>query len=312
MSQFDHESDDQSPACNQLVRDIKAGFPPTMEDVTRYWNARPCNVLHSSYPQDSLQYSREVTAKKYLVEPHIPGFAIFYGWGGKRVLDVGCGIGTDALEFAKAGAKVTAIDVSAQSIRIANLRAMAEIREYEPLRNLWFDIGDAESSLTWLPGWPFDLVYSFGALHHTPHPEFALRQLSRVMKRDGQLRIMLYHRWSTKAMGIYVSHVWATWTAKWFPDDPKDFDQVVAQRSEAQPGCPITHTYSKKSATAMLEAAGFQIRSMYVEHIFPYDGEKYGQGLYVKKWYWRSLPAWLFRKLERTFGWHLCIIAELR
>lgn len=282
---------------------------PTIEDVMNYWNARPCNVRHSSHPQDSLQYSREVTKKKYFVEPHIRELACFNAWHGRSVLDVGCGIGTDSIEFAKGGAKVTAIDVSLTSVHIALRRSIVEQLDSDSFLDIQFSEANAELSLARdrIPGWPFDLIYSFGALHHTPTPELALRNLARILKRDGQLRIMLYNRWSTKALGI-VLNILIPLSLR----DPRSFDQIVAERSEAEPGCPITHTYSRKSARELLDRAGFRVRKMYVEHIFPYDGEKYGQGLYVKKWYWRICPAWLFRKLERTLGWHLCIIAELK
>ena len=92
-------------------------------DVQRYWDARPCNIRHSPKPVGSREYFDEVEARKYFVEPHIPGFAEFERWRGKRVLEVGCGIGTDSINFARAGAHLTAVDLSAESLRIAEQRA---------------------------------------------------------------------------------------------------------------------------------------------------------------------------------------------
>ena len=91
--------------------------------VHDYWNVRPCNIRHSPQPDGSREYFDKVEALKYLVEPHIPGFAEFPRWAGKRVLEMYCGIGTDTINFARAGARVTAVDLSEKSLELA-LRRM--------------------------------------------------------------------------------------------------------------------------------------------------------------------------------------------
>ena len=94
-----------------------------IENVRRYWDNRPCNVRHSSLPVGTREYFDEVEARKYFVEPHIPAFAEFDRWKDKRVLEIGCGIGTDTINFARAGAEVVACDLSPESIKIARQRA---------------------------------------------------------------------------------------------------------------------------------------------------------------------------------------------
>src|ERR1041384_7593034 len=95
----------------------------TLEAVRNYWNARPCNIHHSAKRPGTRAYFDEVEARKYYVEPHIPAFADFPRWSGKKVLEIGCGIGTDTINFARHGALVTAVDLTENSLVLARQRA---------------------------------------------------------------------------------------------------------------------------------------------------------------------------------------------
>src|SRR3954471_14430010 len=93
-----------------------------IERVRDFWNARPCNLRHSPKPVGTREYFDEVERRKYFVEPHIPGFAEFERWNGRRVLETGCGRGPDTVTFARAGAAVTAVELSNESAAIARQR----------------------------------------------------------------------------------------------------------------------------------------------------------------------------------------------
>src|SRR4051794_34437811 len=152
---------------------IRSDSARTIADVRNYWDSRPCNIRHSPKPVGSREYFDEVEARKYFVEPHIPGFADFDRWAGKRVLEVGCGIGTDSINFARAGARLTAVDLSSESLRLARQRAdVMGVAD-----RIDFVQANAEELASVLGDERFDLVYSFGVVHHTPHPERALEQI---------------------------------------------------------------------------------------------------------------------------------------
>jgi 2-polyprenyl-3-methyl-5-hydroxy-6-metoxy-1,4-benzoquinol methylase len=269
----------------------------SIADVERYWDTRPCNIRHSPKPIGSREYFDEVETRKYLVEPHIPAFAEFDRWAGKRVLEVGCGIGTDSMNFARAGAELTAVDLSGESLRIASERA-AVMRLTDRIE---FFQADAEELTLALPHRRYDLVYSYGVVHHTPHPERALAQMRALLAPGGMLKLMIYHRRSWKVFWIVASQgrgrFWKT-------------DELVATHSEAKTGCPVTFTYTQREARGLIERSGFRVGDLHVDHVFPYRVRDYVQYRYVKEMYFRWMPDPVFRAFERRFGWHLLVTAE--
>lgn len=269
-----------------------------LEVVREFWDTRPCNIRHSPKPVGTREYFDEVESRRYFVEPHIPRFAEFPRWSGKRVLEIGCGIGTDTISFARAGAKVTAVDLSEESIAVARQRA----RVFELEDRIAFYAADAERLSDVVPPEPYDLVYSFGVIHHTPHPERVVEQIRQsYVHEDSVLKVMLYHRWSWKVAWILMTEgKGAFWK----------LDELVARNSEAQTGCPVTYTYSPREAERLLR--GFEVVDSWSDFIFPYRIRDYVEYRYVKNWYFRAMPRPLFRWLERHAGWHLCVTAETR
>ena len=276
---------------------------PTFEEVPiatvrDYWNRRPCNLRHSPAPVGTRQYFDEVEQRKYLVEPHIPAFADFARWKNRRVLEVGCGLGTDTINFARAGALVTAVDLSEGSLELARKRAQI----YGVDDRVRFVAADAERLSDFVEPQPYDLVYSFGVIHHSPHPEQILRQMrSHFVAAGSTLKVMVYHRWSWKVLGIVFTEAHGAW---W------KMDSVVARNSEAQTGCPVTYTYSRRSGEELLEHAGFSVVETHVDHIFPYRIPEYVRYEYVKTLPFRFLPHTAMRALEHRLGWHLCLTAR--
>jgi 2-polyprenyl-3-methyl-5-hydroxy-6-metoxy-1,4-benzoquinol methylase len=269
-----------------------------IDRVREYWNTRPCNIRHSPAPVGTREYFDQVEARKYFVEPHILRFAQHDRWAGKRVLEIGCGIGTDTIRFARAGAQVTAVDLSSRSLEVARQRAAV----YGVTDRISFQEANAEELSRFVPPQPFDLVYSFGVIHHSPHPERVLEQLrSHYMTPSSVLKLMVYHWRSWKVGAILFSDAHgAFWRLR----------DAVARHSEAQTGCPVTYCYTRSEANDLLEARGFAVDEMWVDHIFPYRVQDYVQYRYVKAWPFSMLPSGAMAALERRLGWHLCITAR--
>jgi 2-polyprenyl-3-methyl-5-hydroxy-6-metoxy-1,4-benzoquinol methylase len=267
--------------------------------VRDYWDARPCNLRHSQAPVGTKEYFDQVEARKYFVEPHIPGFAEFDRWRGKKVLEIGCGIGTDTINFARHGAKVTTVDLSERSIGLARKRAAVFGVEGQ----IQFYWGNAEELTQFVPVEAYDLIYSFGVIHHTPHPRKVLEQLKTYTRPGTIMKIMVYHRRSYRVAWILLAEGRGQF---W------KLPYLVAKNSEAQTGCPVTYTYSRSEGRKLLELHGFHVTDVRAEHIFPYRIRDYVEYRYVKKLYFRWLPKRLFRALERQFGWHLLLTAETR
>ncbi len=250
-------------------------MPHSIEDVRNFWNNRPCNIRHSSSPIGTRQYFDEVEARRYFVEPHIPNFADFKKWQGKRVLEVGCGIGTDAVNFARAGAIYTGTDISEESLNLAKKRF--EVFDLPGQ----FLLNNAEEFPPELQGSKFDLVYSFGVIHHTPHPERIISNIKNLLAPTGELRLMMYAKNSWKK--IMIDH---------------GFDQP-----EAQSGCPIAFTYTQAELRGILHE--FEVIDLQQAHIFPYVIEKYIRHEYEIQPWFKAMPDAMLRALEKALGWHL-------
>lgn len=254
----------------------------TIEEVKKYWDNRPCNIRHSNKEIGTEEYFNDVERKKFHVEPHILRFTNFSNWEGKKVLEIGCGLATVGANFAFHGADYTAVELSEESLILAKKR----FEVFEQTGK--FYSGNAEELSSFVPVEPYDLIYSFGVIHHSPHPEKIISEIKKYMGKSSILKIMLY-----------AKNSWKNYMIESGLDQP-----------EAQYGCPIAKTYTEKDVIELL--SGYEVLSIEQDHIFPYQIEPYKKGEYIKQSWFESMPPEMFRVLEKNLGWHLLITAKLK
>src|SRR2546423_915113 len=156
------------------------------ERVRAFWQARPCGTKFAKAEEGSRAFFEAVEEHRYRTEWHIPEAAGFDKAKSLRVLEIGCGLGTDGARFARAGAVYTGVDLTEAAVSLARRRFELEGLAGE------FRVADAEA-LDFADE-SFDIVYSHGVLHHTPDATAAVREIRRVLAPVGRAIVMLYHR----------------------------------------------------------------------------------------------------------------------
>jgi ubiquinone/menaquinone biosynthesis C-methylase UbiE len=205
------------------------------KQVHDFWNEASCG--EDLYLQSTDRAGYEAQAKiRYELEPYIDEFARFGEARGKRVLEIGVGLGADHQKFAQAGAELYGIDLTERAIEHTR-RRLAVFGLSSRL-----SIGDAEKQV--FPNEFFDVVYSWGVLHHSPNTPQAVAEVHRLLKRGGEARIMIYSKWSLIGLMLWVRYAllglrpWLTLT------------QIYARYLES----PGTKAYSVAQARELFSA----------------------------------------------------------
>jgi len=254
------------------------------EKIVDYWDRQPCNIKHSQRELGTPEYFEEVTARRYKVEPHILDFAQFHRWQGKRVLEIGCGIGTDAEQFVRHGAEYVGIDISDSSLNICRDRFNTL-----GLRGEFLNINLLDPADT-IPAQHlgmFDLVYSYGVIHHSPDIAQHIQEIHKLVTPGGEFRFMVYAKNSWKYAMIQ-----------------KGLDQF-----EAQAECPYAEAFTKDEIGQLLDGM-FEIERIRQDHCFMYNVPLYKQGQYKLEPWFEAMPPTMREAVREYLGWHLLVKAR--
>jgi ubiquinone/menaquinone biosynthesis C-methylase UbiE len=190
-----HKTTKQKPAFVSLVRDLLSfhtfdsmseANAQLKERVRAFWQEHPCGAKFADAQPGTRVFYDLVEAHRYKKEWHIPTAAGFAHTKDQHVLEIGCGLGTDGSQFAKAGAHYTGVDLTEAAVNLA--------RRHFELFNLPGNFRVADAEQLEFPDNTFDIVYSHGVLHHTPDTAAAVREVHRVLRPGGRAVVMLYHR----------------------------------------------------------------------------------------------------------------------
>ena len=165
--------------------------------VRDYWNRQACGTEFSRGEKYSRRYFDRIEQHRYAVVPEIFSFAQFTRAHDKKVLEVGVGAGTDFLQWVRAGARATGVDLTTEAIAHVERRLELYGLQAEEVR-----VADCEK-LPFEDG-RFDLVYSCGVIHHTPDTRRALDEIVRVCRPGGQVKVMVYHRHSMVSYVLWI------------------------------------------------------------------------------------------------------------
>jgi len=187
--------------CADAVKQEMMASATLNEQVRDYWEQEPCGteplIVGERQPLRR-EWFEQIERHRYESEPMIHAVAQFTRHHGKRVLEVGVGAGTDHLQWARAGAICTGVDLTDAAVETTR----AHLAEY----GFASDLRRADAEALPFPDASFDVVYSWGVIHHSAHPERIVAEIHRVLRQDGQFLGMMYGRYSLAALRVWIKH----------------------------------------------------------------------------------------------------------
>jgi len=199
-----------------LGHEAELGFAP--RDTRAFWQTKACGTGHTTSEPGTTPFFEEADRFRYGIEP-VAQFADFSAWKGRRVLEIGTGMGGDLVRFLRGGARATGVDLSPTAVETTRRRLELDGRRASVTRGDALHLPIRSASV--------DLVWSWGVLHHTGDIAGSLAEVRRVLQPGGSLRAMLYHRPSWVALAA-----WTRWSL--FAGKPlRGIKQAVAEHIES-------------------------------------------------------------------------------
>lgn len=255
------------------------------------WSADPAGAVYGGKHEfGTREFFDEVERHRYEdYAPWMPEVMGFKDFAGKRLLEVGCGMGTDLLQFARGGARVTGVDLTPRSIETS--------RRHLELYGQSGDFALTDAEKLPFADESFDVAYSNGVLHHSPDTAEAVREIHRVLRPGGLARVMLYHRHSWNYWFEIVLHRGLLRGQLLRGQTAEDIMSRYVEVNEGA-GRPLVKVYSRRQARELFSM--FREVTVQVDQLI--RPELYLAG--------RIVPERLFTGLRHTLGWNVIISAR--
>lgn len=268
------------------------------EKTKKYWEEEVCGSRYGDREDDRIRYFQKIEQWRYNLEPDICDFAEFKQYRGKCILEIGVGAGTDFMNWVRNQANAVGIDFSESAIKLVKQRLFLE----------GINAGHSKLCLADAEAIPFkdnafELVYAWGVLHHTPDIGKAVREIYRVLKPSGVIKVMIYHIPS-----------WTGWML-WFRFGLLKLkpwlspQEAISKYLES----PLTKAYTLIEARKLFEDSNFQeIETKTLlgpgDLLLIRPSKKYQSFIY--RIIWLIYPRWLIRLLGNRFGLELLLQAK--
>jgi ubiquinone/menaquinone biosynthesis C-methylase UbiE len=291
---------------------------PKGQTPRAFWDENQPGFRFASAGVGTKEFFDEVEAHRYSLEPHIPDVVDFEGWTAHDVLEAGCGIATDGIRFARAGARYVGVDLSGTALELARRRFQLEGQGGRFVQSSLLEMPFPDES--------FDLVYSHGVIHHIADTQLCVNEFRRVLRPGGTALVMLYHRDSAnyrftimtlrRALSVFLLLPGGVATiAKLTGENPALLrahrrlleqhglgyltdQRLFLSKNTDGPANPLSKVYSRREAAQLFQGfhdLRFQTRYL---NLRAYPGGH------------RFARTKLGRRLERRFGWHLYVEAR--
>ena len=257
------------------------GIEEARQQAQAQWNANPCGAVDTT-EYDRAFFSR-VETERYRDQYWMRDVFDYTSFRGKRLLEIGVGLGTDLKQFGRAGAECYGADITDTHLELT-------ARNFE-LEGLHVDLRKADATRLPYPDGFFDCVYSFGVIHHIPDVDAVVREICRVLKPGGTFQVAVYHRFSVHTAWLFMDALRRGQLTR------IGIDGVLSTIERGADGVrikPYVKLYSRGHLLRLLRAAGLCPSRTVIRHV-SFDG----------------VPLMnQFRRFEMLLGWYVCAFAR--